>query len=149
MIRSALIPTRTRHRRRGYGLIEMGVAGVLLATMTLLTLQLVGWSARDRQAIARREAATVLVANVLERVLARPDAEITTDGVGSMVAALIKDRPPALGTLRVEVTPAASVAGLSQKKVVVEVTWPRNLAEMGAPVRLIAWTTARPGGTTP
>ena len=148
MIKSHLIPTGPR-RRRGYGLIEMGVAGVLLATMTLLTLQLVGWSARDRQSVARREAARVLVANVLERVLARPFAEITTDGIAPLVAALGADRPPALGTLRVEVTPAESVAGLSRKKVVVEVFWPRNLAEMGSPVRLIAWTTTHPGGTTP
>ena len=148
MLGTDAVAASTRHRR-GYGLIEMGVAGVLLATMTLLTLQLVGWVTRDRQAIARREAATVLVANILERVLARPFEELTTDRLAPLVAEVMTDRPPTLGALRVEVTPAGSVGGLDQKRVVVEVRWPQHLAAMGSPVRLIAWTTERPRGTTP
>ena len=148
MLGSDLISTGTR-RRRGYGLIELAVTGVLLTTMTLLTLQLVGWVAKDRQSIGRREAATILVANVLERVLARPFDEITKDGLSPLVKELMADRPPTLGFLRVEITPTAPVDGLTQKRITVEVSWPRNLAEIGSPVRLIGWITARPEESKP
>lgn len=134
-------PTRRDRPRRGFGLVEMAVAGVLLATMVLLTLQLVGWSATDRRALSRREAATRLVANVLERALAHPWSEISTAGLTPLVGSVRGDGAAADGVLSVDVTPAPPLDGSAQKKIVVEVAWPVQAGSPGAPVRVVAWTT--------
>ena len=135
-------------RRRGFGLPEMAIAGLLLTTMVLITLQLVGWVARDRQTIGRREAATRLVAGVLERSLAHPWPEITTEALAPLVESANRDRPAAAGELAVEVVAVEPVAGHRQKKINLTVSWPVE-SGIGAPVRLVAWTIEPTRGNQP
>ena len=102
--------------RRGFGLVEIVVAAVLFAAILMITVQVVGWAALDRKAAARRDAAAHLVANVMERALARPWAEITTEALAPLAAAHpLGTDPQVAGTLRIEVAPAPAVDGRGQK----------------------------------
>ena len=130
--------SRKTPRRRGFGLVEMAVAGVLLATIIAITAETVARVTTDRKATARREAATRLVGNVMERALARPWSEISTEAL-TLVAtsANVGNRQDA--SLRVEVTAAPEVGGRGVKRVVVEVRWPDRSKVAESPVRLVAW----------
>ncbi len=145
MIAGELSNSGPARRRRGFGLVEMAVAGALLMAMILITLQLVGWAAREGQAVARREAATRLVGTVMERILARPFATISTEALVPLVTEAGQERSPSAGVLSVEVIPIASIDDHRQKKVVVQVRWPDLMPGSMAPVRLVAWTTDRRG----
>ncbi len=135
-------------RRRGFGLIEMAVSAVLFAALAAITLQVVAWVALDRRAAARREGATRRVANVMERILARPWPAITTAGLAALAAPPAGADPAVDGTLRIEVLPAPPVAGRGQKRIVVAVEWPDRAKVAEAPVRLVAWT-YEPGEARP
>ncbi len=132
-------------RRRGFGLVEMAVAGLLFGTMALLTVQLVGWVATERQAVARREAVGRALSNLMERTLTRPWAEVTTEALAPLAASAGQSRPIAPGVLRVEVVPGEAVDGRGQKRIVVEVTWPDRSGVAQSPARLVAWTYERQG----
>ena len=135
-----------RSRRRGFGFVEMAMSGLLLMAMVLITMQVVGWVAADRRAFARRDRATRLVGQVLEQSLARPWADLSTEGLAALAREANQAEPTAGGSLRVEVAPAPEVGGLAQKKILVEFTWPDRSKVAEAPVRLVAWTLARKEG---
>ncbi len=50
----------------------MAVTGALIAVAMTVTVQVVGWVALERKAVARRERALLEVENLLERIVARP-----------------------------------------------------------------------------
>ncbi len=132
--------SQTRLGRRGFGLVEMAVAGVLLATIVVITAETVARVAADRKAAGRREAAARLVGNVMEQALARPWSEITTEALASLVNSTNDRKPKPAEMLRVEVTDAPKVGGRGAKRVVVEVRWPDQSKFAESPVRLVAWT---------
>ena len=133
------------HRRRGFGLVEMAVSGVIFVAMVILTIQLVGWVAVDRKATSRREAATRLVGTVMERVLARPWPEITTEALAPLARESGDKGVAAPGILKIEVVSAPAVDGRGQKRVLVAIEWPDRSKIAESPVRLVAWTSERKG----
>jgi len=139
---------KTPTHRRGFGLVEMAVSGALFAAMVVIAAQLVGWIALDRKATARRERATRLVANVMERVLSRPWTEITTEPLAPLARSATEGKPNSAGSLTIEVAPAPALDGRGVKKITVEVRWPDRSKVAESPVRLIAWT-FEPKGARP
>ena len=139
-----MIPVRLP-RRRGFGLIEMAVSGVLFAAMVVLTIQLVGWVALDRQANLRRESAIRQVSNVMERALGRPWSDLSNEGLAPLAAVVNESKAVAPGRLTIVVIAEPPVDGLGQKKLVVAVEWPDRTKVAEAPVRLIAWAYERKG----
>ncbi len=135
-------------RRRGFGLIEMAVAGALFLAMVLITIQLIGWVATERQAVNRREVATRALGNLIEQILARPWTEISTESITSVAASMNGSRSTGRGQIRAQVIDGPAVDGRGSKKVVAELVWPDHDKRVGASVRLVAWTFERKG-TTP
>ncbi len=132
-------------RRRGFGLIELTVAGVLFVALVGVTVRVTSWVATERRAAGRREAATRLVSNLMERALARPWAEVTPANLAALADEANRGRAASSGRVAIEVIDAGPVAGVGQKRVVVEVAWPDLARVPEAPVRLVAWTYERKG----
>jgi hypothetical protein len=132
-----------RRRRRGFGTIEMAISGLMLAAAMAATVQIVGWVATERRAVARRERALVEASNLMERIAARPFGEITP-------AALARIRLPEAARAAL---PGSSLEALvadlddspARKRIVVEIRWRERSGRDEAPVRLVAWAYRRGG----
>ena len=127
----------SRRRRAGFGLIEMAITGILIATAMTVTVQVVGWIGLERKAVERRERALLEAENLLERIVTWPWDELSTESmkrysVHPATARLLRNP-----TLKVEVTPF--VDGPARKKIVVELRWLDRSGRAEAPVRLAAW----------
>jgi hypothetical protein len=123
--------------RRGTTLLEVIVAGMLLGTLLVLCLQLVSAANDQRWAADRRQCASVELGNVMERVAARPWAELTA-------AALAQEKisPSAAGqlpgaALKVEISPEAK--GSDVKRITATLRWQDRSGQFLAPVTLATW----------
>jgi len=141
MIAHCLNPSRPR--RRGFGLIEMAVTGLLLAVAMAATLQVVGWVALDRRAVERRERAVLEVSNLMERVASRPWDELSTEAlVGLKLSASSAAFLPG-SNLSLKVIPSDDPP--IRKQIVIEIRWRDRSARTEAPVRVVAWVHRRGG----
>lgn len=139
MIASSL-PAGSR-RRRGFGLIEMAVTGLLIAVAMAATLQVVGWVAVDRRAVERRERAVLEASNLMERIASRPWAELSTESLSAIKLSEPSARFLPGSTLDLNVVPQEGEP--ARKKIVVEIRWHDRSGRDEAPVRLVAWTYRR------
>ena len=73
--------TTSAARRRGFTMVEITASVVMLATAMSLTVQLLGGLAAERRAAERRLCAVQEVANLMERVAARPWGEVTPESL--------------------------------------------------------------------
>ena len=62
--------------RRGFTLIEMMVAGVLLTTVMMIVVPAIFWVHRERRQTERYQIAMVEVENMMERVVALPFRDV-------------------------------------------------------------------------
>lgn len=128
-------------RRRGYGLIELTISSfVLIAAMSLM-LTAATWVASERRGAGRRQVATQEAANLMERLAARPFAELTPET--SRGLALSESAKAALpeGSLAVAI---AEVGGdAPARRVSIEIRWRDKSGGRSAPVRLVAWVHRR------
>ena len=129
--------------RRGFTLIEVGVAGVLLLTTMAMTAQVLGRLAAERRAADRRREAVQEAAIVLERLAARPWAELTPESARALRLSEPARRALPGGELAVDI---AEHDGL--KRIRVAVRWPGRAGGPEAPARLTAWV-GRRGGDRP
>lgn len=130
-------PTRQRRRRAGYGLVEMAMTGFLIAAAMAATLQVIGWVALERRAGERRERAVAEVANLMERVAARPWEELENSRLASLKLNETTARFLPGPKLEVKVEPLDDAP--SRKKITVELRWLDRTGRPEAPVRLVAW----------
>jgi len=138
-------PTRRLRRSRGYSLMEVTAAASLLAVVMLIAVPSLRWVAAGRRDAADRQLATQEIANVLERVTARPWSDLTPDAVASEeLSAEARARLPAF-ELHVAVTTISDKP--RAKRVTVELRWNDTAGRPMAPVRLSAWRYEREGGT--
>ena len=130
-------------RRRGFGLIEMAISGMMIAAAMAVTIQVVGWVAAERRAVARRERAVVEVANLMERVAGRPFDEITPE---SLAALRLPDAArAALPGAEIKANLDARNEPIARKRITLELRWADRAGRAEAPVRLVAWS-HREGG---
>ncbi len=133
-------------RRRGFGLIEMAVGAMLLVAAMAVTAQVIAWVALERRAAERRERAVFEAANLLERVAARPWAEIESAPPAGLKMAEATTRFLPGSSLDLKVASFADAP--TRKRITVEVRWLDRSGRPEAPVRLVAWA-YRPGKGTP
>lgn len=126
-------------RRRGFGLIELLAAGVIFAAILGIALQVSSWTAAQRRSASRREAAARAAGNLMERILARPAAEINPEATAALAEAENRGRPAVAGRLRIAVVAGPAEGGVVGRRVVVEVAWAAEARVAEAPVRLVAW----------
>jgi Tfp pilus assembly protein PilE len=132
---------RAPDRRGGFGLIEMAIAGALIAVAMTVTVQVVGWIALERKAVERRERALLEADNILERVMAMPWNDLSTESAKRTTILPATSEFLRSPTLNVNVT--AFEDAPVHKKVVVEIRWLDRSGRPEAPVRLVAWAYRR------
>ena len=130
------VPFTHRPSRRGYLLAEVLVAAVVVMTLAVLSTQMLRASAGQRASLRHRQAAMEEAANVMERIAARPWAQLTPDEVRQ--ERLSDDARQMLldGELSIELLPQTGLPGARQ--VLVTVSWREGTTGPRA-VRLAAW----------
>jgi prepilin-type N-terminal cleavage/methylation domain-containing protein len=112
--------------RRGMTLMELVVACVLLGTLLVVCLQLLGAVAALWRSTDQRQAALIELQNVLDRVAARPWADLTeknlaAERVSDSVKKLLTD-----AELKIEVSEPALLPPLKEhraKRIAVSLRW--------------------------
>jgi hypothetical protein len=126
-----------RVNERGFTLVELAGAMLVMAVVMALTLQLLTWVAAERRGASRRQWALREADNVLERVVARPWDELSGDRLAAddVTERIRRELPD--GRLNIDVRPSPS--GPETKRVRVEIRWRGPSGADEAPVRLTTW----------
>ncbi len=127
------------NKRRGMTLIELAVAAALLGTLLTVSLKMLAASADLRRVTDQRQAASLAMGNLLERLSARPWNELTPE-----LATKEKLPPEAArqlpdAELKIEITAQTSEAELPAKRIAVSLRWRGPGGQMVAPVKLVTW----------
>ncbi len=128
-------------RRRGYGLVELSVATLMLALAMAIVVQTAGWLAAERRGAERRQRALQEAANLMERLTSRPWAELTPElareqSLSPATKAVLRD-----GTLEVSIAPTDGDA--SAKSIAIRIGWGDRSGNRATPIRLVAWVHRR------
>jgi type II secretory pathway pseudopilin PulG len=124
-------------RRRGYNIIELTVATVILVAVMGVSLKWFVATARQRRAADCRQAALREAANAMERLAARPWEELTPEGVSKLATSLPPDPSLPGGQVLAEVKgPGGEPEG---KFLTVTVRWRPRAEAPPEQVRLVAW----------
>lgn len=130
------------HKRRGYHLMEIAGAIVVLGVAATLTTRLIVESTRVERSNSRRMIAINEASNVVERL-----ATIDWDRLDADLAAATKLDPDAAARLpqaSLKTTIDRSKEDLLIKKIHVEIAWMDSTGSRARPVTLTVWR-ARPG----
>jgi hypothetical protein len=119
------------------------MSSVLLVIMMVLTLKVLGWVALQRRGVERREQAVLEVANLMERVTARPYDAVTPGLARELTetARAAESLPDA--DLRIDIAESQPGAGRSAKRIAIQLLWRDQSGEWAAPVRLTSWIERR------
>jgi len=140
-----MIAIGSRALRRGFTIIECGVALAALAAIGVIAAQLATWSASERARLDARLEAIEAATNLLEQARARPWEELTPEWASSQQLPdyLATRWPRGRLTVRVEAEPERP----GVKRVTVEVYWGGGGPERA--VTLTALLAARTAGGAP
>lgn len=137
-------PRRRRSRsRRGSLLVEVTMSSVLLVIVMVLTVKVLGWVALERRGVERREQAVLEVANLMERVTARP-YDAVTPGLARELAETARaaeSLPDA--DLKIDIAESQPGAGRSAKRIAIQLRWRDQSGEWTGPVHLTSWIESR------
>jgi prepilin-type N-terminal cleavage/methylation domain-containing protein len=125
-------------RRRGFSMIEIAVASLLLAIAMTVTVQVLGWVAAERRAVERRQCALGEAANILERLAARPWKGLTAEAVKRV--ALSENARRTLPDAELTVGVNDSEREADARRIALAIRWRNRSGGWDAPVRLVAWT---------
>ncbi len=124
-------------RRRGYNIIELIVATVILMAVMGVSLKWFVATAGQRRSEDRRQAALTEAASALERLAARPWEELTPENVAKLVASLELPKSLPSGQVLAQVT---QPGGEPEAKILaVTVRWQSRQEAPAEQVRLVAW----------
>lgn len=128
-------PPRSRHRR-GFGLVELAISVVMLATIVTLVARIVDGVARQRITSDRRAFAIRVLQNVMEDVSVDPASVESPDFAARHVGTDVRS---ALPEVKLTARAEAEAAPIARTRVTLELTWLRHDATPDAPARLVAW----------
>jgi Tfp pilus assembly protein PilE len=123
--------------RRGFTLVEMMVAGVLLMTVTMIVVPAIYWVHRERRQTEHRQVAIVEVENMMERVVALPFKDINQATVDKLVLSESALRQLSNADLKIEISETDNLPQM--KKIQVQLGWKDHRGMSVAPVRLTSW----------
>jgi prepilin-type N-terminal cleavage/methylation domain-containing protein len=124
-------------KRRGFTLLECMVAGVLLGATALLCLQTIAATTAARRAEGRRQTALLEASNLMERLAARPWAELTTEGAKDVT--LGEEAKQTLPGAQLDVRVDDETPEPAAKRITVSITYDGPGGEPVRPARLVAW----------
>lgn len=123
--------------RRGFTLLEMFVAGLLLVALLMVCVEMLQATSGQHRAMRERQAAVEETANVMERLMARSYAGLTSEGVADVQLSVEMRRVLPEATLEILVAP--QTGPIEGKRVTVLVHWPDGADRPDQTVRLVAW----------
>lgn len=132
--------------RRGYVMVELVMATLLLAAAMVLTVQILGWLASERRAADRRERAALEAANLMEHLTAQPWDAITPEAAGALE--LSSSAHQALPGAELKATVTRTEGDPPAKRIGIALRWRNRSGQFEAPVRLTAWVHS-PGRARP
>jgi prepilin-type N-terminal cleavage/methylation domain-containing protein len=127
----------TLHLQRGFTLVEMMVAGVLLTTVMMIVVPAIFWVHRERRQTERYQVAIVEVENMMERVVSLPFRDVDQPTVDNFVLSESALRQLSDADLRIEISESDQL--LQMKKIQVRLGWKDHRGLSMAPVRLTSW----------
>ena len=123
--------------RRGTTIIELTVAGAILGTLMVVGLQMLTAVAAQRRAIDQQQFATLELANVMERMAARPWSELTPQAAAQeQLSSAIRSRLPG-AELKVDVS--TSDVEPDAKRIVVSLRWQNRAGVLLPPLTITTW----------
>ncbi|MBO52805.1 MAG: hypothetical protein CMJ69_18725 [Planctomycetaceae bacterium] len=131
MKRPSILPRRHNHRRSGFTLVELLVAGVLLASTVVLVGPLLLRSGQLRQSATQRQLATQLASNVLERLDA---GQLQSQAVASATKGW--DTDTWLPSLKLSTTMDRDG---DRRRATISVSWTTPTGRTARPVQLTGW----------
>lgn len=124
-------------RRRGFTLIEMMVAGVLMMTVTMIVVPAIYWVHRERRQTEYRQIALIEVENLMERITALPFNQVSQTTVDKLV--LSESALRQLPEPNLEIVIRETDALPPMKKIEIQLSWNQLREISAAPVRLTSW----------
>lgn len=123
--------------RHGSTLLEAIIAGTMLGALLIVSLQLCHAVAGQRRAANERQCATLELANLMDRVAARPWSELDNDELAKeRLSAWAADQLPG-AELKIDVS--MSTAAPNAKRIAAVLRWRDRSGALGAPLRLVTW----------
>jgi Tfp pilus assembly protein PilE len=131
-------------KRRGFTLLELGAAGIMLVAMLAVCLQFFRAAATQRRALQQRRTALREADNVMERLCARPWEQLTTDQarelpLGEQARSTLSGSERTIEIVQSDEEPA-------EKRITVQIRWPSGPGRPDQSVRLVAWKYREPNG---
>jgi Tfp pilus assembly protein PilV len=123
--------------RRGMMMLEAMVAGVLLGTLLVVCLQMLSAAVVQRRAADQRQCAVLELSNVMERIAARPWANLTTAVVAQEKLSPSADGQLPGAELKIEVSTDAKDP--NAKRITATLRWHDRSGQLGAPMTLSTW----------
>lgn len=121
-------------RRRGYTLLELMTAMIVLGTATATIVPAIGWANAQRRAAESRQIAVLEASNIVERLSTQRWEDVTPDAVAKR-----KLSPVAAQSLRdpvLTVRIAAVKDNPDGKRLALELRWKNREGDFVVPVRL-------------
>jgi hypothetical protein len=120
-------------------LLEAIIAGVLLGALLTLTLHLLAAAAAGRRAADARRCAIEELGNVMERVTARPWAELTTAALARKQETLSASAADELPGAELKIEVAADAKDPGAKRITATIRWQDAGGRFLAPATLTTW----------
>jgi hypothetical protein len=117
--------------------IEAVMSVTLVAVASVAVAQLVVLSARQLGESEQERLATQEAANMLERLVARPWSELTTEGISSLTISPSAAESLSDPQLRIGIDDVMDETRV--KRIRVELSWVNRAGERVAPIQLTAW----------
>ena len=135
--------------RRGFTIVELIVAGALLATLLAVCLKMfVSWTDWRRES-DRRRLALLEVANVMERLAATPWDDLTPEGGGDMRISEHADKSLPNAKLTIDVSASPPDQTPPSKRLALSLEWRDRAGRMSAPIEIVTWRFLNPPDQPP
>jgi hypothetical protein len=123
--------------RRGFLLIELLAAGVLLLTLTALCVKYFAVTATQRRTLDQRQTALNEAANIMELLAARPWSDLTAETLAKISLSPESKLFLSDGELKIDI--ADEDTKPAAKRITVAIRWQDANGNWNQPVRLVAW----------
>jgi Tfp pilus assembly protein PilV len=127
--------------RRGFLLIEMLAAGVLLLALTALCVKYFAVTATQRRTLDQRQTALNEAANIMELLTVRPWSDLTSETLAKISLSPETQLTLSDGELKIDL--ADEDAKPAAKRITVTIRWQDSNGQWNQPVRLVAWRCQR------
>lgn len=128
----------SRRGRRAFTMLEITVISAMLMAAMATTLQVVSWVAIQRRAADRRQLAIQEVANLMERLAARPWKRLSAEGTKDLTISESARASLPWARLEIEVDDRGQEKE-GAKRIRLRLSWRNRTGTSEAPVRLTAW----------